>query len=286
MNLAKNSFYVTDPKGNVKKLAATMDSGARFNSSMTQVLFSSDNILYISVKGGEPQELEGFESDYLGYLYAPQFGNWATNAGRALRGKVESVTLRFKSLNTRYYMGVSHLGYLDQNWIAREISANAESSWLSKDEGTLFYCENGLLYMLEHGKLTEPILIPTKEGVYAYAVTNDGKALYYTDSDGTLWYQKVNGEPKHVAEDVAFVRITHDNYAIFCVDADAHGVGTVYGCKNGKNKKLLFENCRYRDIQQHVTLLNVQNKNEEGKYDIYAAQSGLNFSKVAEAVSW
>lgn len=280
VDTAKSSLYVTDTAGNQKKLAVNVDlsDSLKFNSKMTQVVFYSENKWYVSVKGSEKQEMGGIIPDALSFVYAP-YNESRSFIKHTVHGVEGIFIARFNRLNDLYYVGWGNVGYLDKGWNSRVISTKTSTSYLSKGAKRLFYCEDGTLYIVEEEKSFEPVSVPTKGKIKSYAVTHNGKAVYYIDQADTLWYQKISGKPKRIAEDVQTVDITHDDYALFCID------DSIFGCKNGKGKKLLVEDGVVRNVKQNVTLLRVQNKNTEGTYDIYAANRGLDFTKIAEAVS-
>lgn len=278
---AKSGLYATNTKGDTKKISAkvSISEPIFFNTDMAQIMFLSDAKWYVSIEGGEKIRL-GTEYYDMNPVFSP-YADASTNAGSALSNGQSIQTLRFQNLYNQYYTHDETLYYLQKNWTLSKFGTKITNGvQLTEERDMLYYATNNSLYSRGSSTKSERSRITAdladKE---AWAITPDGRGCYYVDESDALWYQSSKDKKVRVADDVYDVYVTHDGSALFLADYGS-GVGTLYGCTNGKNKKLLFEDCSRIDLYTNGTVLYVKNDGDE--YSIYAAEKGLDFENIAD----
>ena len=199
-NTTNSALYATDLKGTEeKKISAEVD-GLIINAKGTECFFNSEGKTYISVNGGEKQKVSGDElqllmpdqGEIMGYSYYSDYVNVNT----------------FK--NTVVYLQKSgsqaEIGYINDKYKYTRLERNASKILLAHDAKNIFYINGETLYAKtidEDSKETE-----ISDDVYTYAVSRNGKTVYYVDSEGDLYQISVrdNAVAQKLSSDIIEVQ--------------------------------------------------------------------------------
>lgn len=285
----KDCLYVSNMNGEVKKLSANINPSGRyfFNSNMTQLIFSADGKWYLSVNGADKVKLTESDSDWL-YSVAPQGCPRLSNAGRSENGPAYIYPL--KNLTGHYFQEYDgKLFYINEkNRPADVICERTNFAQLTDDESALFYTEQqGNRYIACKTENTEfSAIVQIAEGTSPFIFTSNGETVHYCDNENTLWYQRADEKPKHIADDVHYFTLSHDNYVLFITDY-SNSSGILYGCANGKDPQQILSDCfSVPTIYPTVSIIYANYDKASGTFDIYTADNGMNFEKIEEGAHW
>lgn len=278
------AFYLADLSGNVTELAAGPWSFFVLNQDHTQLIYCGDGDWYVVDHGEKIKISDLKESTVISaevYMVTP----YGAAAKDVVYGSV--ITYGVENLAGNYYINTPHgeLCYVDENWEAHAIAGllTAMTTYgLSRDGSTLCYVEENTLYQVKNGDAEHKEQLA--QNVIDYAVTSDGKAVYYLDDQNALWYQEGTGKAEKIANSVQRLHITHDNYLLFLTTPFGEP-GDLYAVKNGSDPKQIADRVEYVVIASNATYyLQVT---EEGDYthDLYGTKKGTNFRFVTKD-SW
>jgi hypothetical protein len=245
--MGESSLYVTNLKGEKKKIASNINNFA-VNADGTQVIFESEDKWYASVKGDEKIRIEGVSSSVSSF--APLNGN-------------ES----FKN-NTfiAYADGELAIYTVNGKWSAEKLAGGIDDLRISVDGETIYYLKNDKLYILGEDEAIE-------DEVKTFVLTTDGAAVYFISEDDTLYYKKGTKDKKRIADDIATIRMTYDDYALFIDEDDV-----LYASNGGSAAKKLCEDVKrvytcidytyyYGDADSSADTVNVYIASKKTKFE-------------------
>ena len=245
--MGESSLYVTNLKGEKKKIASNFNNFA-VNADGTQVIFESEDKWYASVKGDEKIRIEGVSSSVSSF--APLNGN-------------ES----FKNnMFIAYADGELAIYTVNGKWAAEKLAGGIDDLGISADGETIYYLKNDKLYILGEDEAIE-------DEVKRFVVTTDGAAVYFISEDDTLYYKKGTKDKKRIADDIATIRMTYDDYALFIDEDDV-----LYASNGGSAAKKLCEDVKrvytcidytyyYGDADSSADTVNVYIASKKTKFE-------------------
>lgn len=245
-NTENEGIYVKYLDGNSKKLGTNSGQYFYFNKEHTQLQFSVNGNWYVSDDGNEKIKL--FEECEYGnvittsktgyiydYLYIPTVVSAKTfniytkaidNFGDAYY---------FKRSNKEESAGKFDIYFVDEEWNSALIEEDVLAGFkVDKTRKDVSYIKNNRLYKVEDKNYQDPFEIAND--VTNFVMSSNGKYFYYIDSENMLWFKNNKGEEKKIAENVAELHITHDDYALFLEEDDI-----LYSSYRGKEKKRIAE---------------------------------------------
>ncbi len=288
-NTDKDGLYIYDMKGDSTKLSVGVGGTFVFNRDNTEMIFTaSDGDCYISIKGGDKQKLgSGMIVPIIpgtaqhGTLYTLYSG-----------GVFSAATYGVETLSEMFYYNTSAgtIVYLEDDVETERVASSVTygSVSISDDGKTLYYMRDDTLYRVKENDIDESVEIA--EDVNTFAMSRDGKSAYYIDEDDALWFAKGTKKPKKVADDIVSVAVTHDGYAMFIGEYSySSNSGVLYACKNGGKKTQVLDDAYTSSSYSLLPLSSVTYcfagyNSETGTVDMYAVESGTEFTLVVEGM--
>jgi ribosomal protein L40E len=266
-----SSLYMVNKKGEKgDKIASALDCIDYVNKEHTEIIFYSDGKTYISIKGGEKQKLS---SDHLSSgTYNKIVRNLSITTGSIY-------IVDTAHLLPGYYSGQ----YINAKYENEKIVPDDARSIKTDGNNTFYYIKSDNLYRVKSDKNAEREKIASD--VAAYAVSQDGKYIYYINTDEELYCIKGNADAKKIAEDVDELRVSKDGAAFFLVDYADHE-GELYACINGKDKQKVASEV-YRIIVSGDNVyyrINYDEKDET--FDVYIRTGGVQFTPMVSGVRY
>ena len=284
---AKESLYITDKNGNSNKISSDISSYTfEFNKDLSQVLFNTESGLYAAVRGGEKQKITssiasipypiacygGFEGIYYNSLENENLYAYGT-----------SMILPEANFIGQFFYSYSNCEVfkIGRDWTYEKVVGDVQDIRVDKKNSTLYYLDSGddLYRVRLAGNIVSDRI---KNDVYQFEITTSGTDVYYIDEDDALFYQKGNGKPKKIADDVDEIAMTHDDYLLYLVEYKDYS-GEVYYCKGGK-KKLINDECYYMRPMIGVTFLGTNFDGSDDTCDIYVTGRGVGYNLILQEV--
>ncbi len=287
----KDALYVTNLKDDSNKIDSDVDGSYVFNKDHTEIMFTTDSGLFVSVKGGDKQKISS--KDYMAYyvgLYANYTYYSSANSG--------ALTYNLSSLKGQYYYQGDAIIKIDNKWSADKVINNVYDFSISDDLKTVYYTnDSDTLYFAKLDGKYEATKV--KADVTSFSCTRDGKAVYFVVDYDALYYQKGKSDNVKIATDVNRMRVSNDGIVYFIMDYDSSdSTGTLYYSKAGKDKQKVASDVYsiYCDINTVIYYDNYES--EEGyddvtyiysysySYDVNIAKGGTKFKKILEEVGY
>lgn len=256
---------------NGEKIKLTSDVNSIYyetNIYGNQLMFTSGGNTYVSMDYGEKQKVCSDEIAYIcGY-------------------DVEDFSSIF--CRTVWDSGTYSLYYLNNDLEMQSVAKRVASYSVSLDGTTIAYQkENGGLYKVTAAKPDEEEKIASE--VNTFVLSSNGKTVYYTDKDNTLYISN-GGECERLLDEVYSLRITSDNdvYVIIEYDQDSMG-GVLYhitgdkyekvtGASNVKSVSVVGDCVYYRANGSRI-------KDDEIIYDLYVKnKNDKKFKLISDGV--
>ncbi|MCQ2494163.1 MAG: DUF5050 domain-containing protein, partial [Lachnospiraceae bacterium] len=287
----KNALYVTNLKDDSNKIDSDCDGTFVFNKDHTQLMYTTDNGLFVTVKGGDKQKVssKSYLPVYIG-IYANQYAYLDNNGG--------AYTFNIASLNNQYYVLGDSLIFVDKKWSSDKVINNVDDIEFSKDLKTVYYTnDNGTLYTCKlDGKYDSTKI---KSDVTSFSMTNDGTSVYYIVDNDSLYYQKAKGDSTKIASDCRSVSVSNDGIAFFMLDYDSEDeTGVLYYSKGGKDKQKVASDVYsyYCDVNTVIYYDNYEYESNYDEdtwvysysmtYDVNIAKGGTKFTKILENIGY
>lgn len=239
----KQGLYVFNEKGESEKIQNDVTVKA-VNADSTEILFSSGEKLYVSVKGGEKQKLFSLEQPY-GYKMVGTYKSNHLSASYITYYDMKNFNHFY--LNT----GNSILYYVDEKYETTKIASSVDSAYTTENEKTVYYEKNGSIYAYSLSTQEAEKVIKDMGEETDFIVSADGKEIYYINEDGELCCY--DGEEIVVVEEdgdeVEGMGITRDGTLIYLFDMTSYentsySVGDLYYWqKGGRAKQLASDVC-------------------------------------------
>lgn len=248
----ETSLYTINKKGDPQKLGQ-VKYVEYLNRDHSQIIFSDDDRVYVSIKGKEKIKLSDSIDDII---------TECTNSG---------VTLSLKDVKGMVYTNGSHVFKINNTYETYKLKSSVIDPSISDDGKTLFYIkEKGSSYSLYSERIgTEnPILLCDDiYGAHSYTATYDGKYVYYVDGDDTLYVVQSNGnDKKRVYDDVEGIAgILHNGTVLFCADKTDDEY-TLYSVTGKKEKVRISDDVSGFEIRGNTAYyMTDKTKNDDGK---------------------
>ena len=284
---AKAALYITDKNGNSNKISADLSYYSfAFNKDLSQVMFVTENGLYASVRGGDKCKISS-NTDGMPYplaCYGPQediFFYGISNENSYTYG-----TAMIYPEST--FIGQFFYSYLDKevfkigrDWSYEKTVGDVQDIRVDRKTSILYYTNSDdTLYRV---RLAGNIISDKiKEDINEFEISGSGSDVYYIDEDYALYYQKGNGKPRKIADDVDDISMTYDDYLLYVTDYSDHS-GELYYCKGAKKKKLNDE-CGYMRPLKGATFFGCNYNSKNDTYDIYVTGKGVGFNLILQEV--
>lgn len=272
---SNSRLYMLNAKGNSEKLQSDV-TVMGVNPDGTEIAFYNGSSVCVSVKGSEKKKL--FSADYAYRLYAVNTYTYSlTPSGFA----------------AHFYLDAAGniLYYVDKNFEIKKIASSVTKAYVTEDEKTVYYVKNGSIYVYKLSSEEDEKLI---KDFYSYsglfAVTPDGKAIYYVNEDKELCYY--NGKETTVIEEdgdeVHSLYLHNDGTLFYLFDMNYnyngdYSAGDLYYYQKGGKVKALASDV-YDVRMGYNTLLYITYDGDEWEY--FVSRSGIKFQsafKVGEA---
>lgn len=270
INYDDNGLYVLNSKGKSTKLADDVGSEFLFNRDLSQLIFSSEDSVYVTVSGKEKVRLSG--SDMYLRLASPAASMSRDQTGSYYYYSYDITTYGVSSLAGKFYAADGdRLIYINKKWEPVMVADGISSSVfaISKDGGAICYVRNGQLYKVTAKTVSDPVFIA--DGAAAVQLTSDGKDVYYVDDSGVLWYKSGKKEPVRVADGVdPSIVITSDDHLLFLADCSSDS-GVLYSVKDGGKKKKISDDAYDLRVDGDVAYYMSGRSGNDQTGDLYAA---------------
>ena len=274
-------LLVTNAKGEVKQLANKPDITFVLNQDSTQLMFTTDDGIYVTEQGGTPKqctnigvEVEMYRPDL---IMKNQFSN--SQGYHIYVYGTETLANHF------YYNYVTnYVFYLNEAWKANMIFTKEVGSYGIATDGVKgYFTVGGVLYGFD-GTEGETKAQVVKESVKKVKLTSDGKFLYYIDSDGVLWCKDLSDTKaaQLVAKDVNsfYFTMSHDDYLLFKIE------DTLYACKDGGVATKIAENVKRAFVEGNGTYYYANLNQMKNTCDLYGTTEGISFSLILQQAEY
>lgn len=222
----EDELYTLNTKGDKNKLSNDVRRQS-FNNDYSEVLFiTNDGGTYLSVKGKDKSKI----SSDMAYILLPS--------------GVSSVS---NSYNISSFKNQAFLALTDSDNVVSIVNSKGESESvvkkvsnvsISNDGKTIFYTKNDKLYRSDLKADAEGVeLVKDISSNAKYAITPDGKGVYYIDDDEILRYTTNGKKNEKILDDVNSVVVTNKGVALFINDDDE-----LYSTTNGKKASKISQN--------------------------------------------
>jgi len=272
-----DGLYVLDPQGESTRLSSGLDADSPIylNRDHSQILFRARGQHYAVTAGDEKYRVctEG------PFTMADPINHTKT---LRVEGGCSLITLATDALNGKFYTGGTSLFYLDEAWEPHLISQEADSRrvQMTWDGQILYYLSQGNLFRVDAGSQEAPQ--PVAGDVHDYAITASGEALYFMDSEGSVWYRTPKAMPILVAEGARTLHLTHDDHCLILTEDGERGF-LAHASFAGSAAQPLISHVH--EIRMTPTAVYVSRYYDPrtGLCDIYAATEGLTFTQIVDA---
>ncbi|MBO7403173.1 MAG: hypothetical protein J6U10_09310, partial [Lachnospiraceae bacterium] len=255
-------------KGSKRTVIARDFSGGRivFNKNLTQILFSNDDKVRLSVNGKDPA---GLTKGTLSGI--------ALNAYTVTQSTRTGFTVEIVYKNTlkgALLVNSENVYYIKNLKTAEKVinGENISSLAVSYDYKSLLYIKDDNVYYMSNIK--NPDKVKKVADLEDYDVSNftaskDLKSFYF-ESDDNLYFAKRGGKVKLIAEEVTTVGYDYLTDTIYYFKDYSNGdVADLYGSKGGrKNKKVAKKALEVDTTRGDVPIVYRENKNDDYA-DIY-----------------
>ena len=278
-NTDNDAIYMTKANDPEKvKLAPSGGSSVQTNADRSEILFcTDDDKAYICVKGGEKVKL--LESQWCSPLYPDGTTAVKTFIGIPLTYDTSDDCGMFyisKKLEAeKIAKGVDSEYSLDYAYGITGVRIYPTVKEIVGD--TLYYTKSGKLYMSSASEGYEPEKIASD--VINFAVTKDGKHVYYIDEENTLWCY-TGGDPKKIADDVYRFNFGTFGSSVFFLTDYADYTGTLYSCSDGKNKTRIADEVIYVEYNSNEINYFVVESREDASCSFYTSADGKKFTCI------
>lgn len=261
------SLYVRSGEEDTKLMQQT-DGSAKlhFNRDYSEALFTYDGKTYISKSGQDKEKISG--KAVLAIL-RPQFSGGAAHRGVASYDlkNFAGVVLSMDDGSLLYVDGKGESSTLTGSCRQAAVTENGRHVFMVSESGTLF--RRALTMDSDKEQIAGDV-----EG---FAVTKDGRAIYYVNADEELFYLSGASRPKKVADDVSpGLCLTADGTLYFFVDYSGNS-GTLYYSRNG-GKRVKVSDDAYDVFATASGVFYCANySSASGTYDVYRSVGGSRF---------
>jgi len=278
-------------KGEMEKICNEPESVIT-NLDYTELLITVNSKAYISINGGERQKIGNYR-----FIY-PLLPDDAVNGSSILN--ITTAVKSFAEMLMIYQNddGEYGIGYLDKKYEMHEIVDGIDfgeyysyydgTIYVTDDFSSVYYIRNGSLYVANKKSDFEPEKLTSK--VSGFEVAPNGKKVYYINNDDELIC--LNNAGKKSAEKITIAEYVHSFVMtskgnVFFIADYSSGSGTLYRCKDGKNKVRVADDVAsvyaYSKYVKYYTESDPDNYNA---FDIYMSTNDKSFKKIAEEVSY
>ena len=240
-----------------------MDGWFYLNRDFTSIAYNRSGSAYISVNGGEKQEMD---EDSLYDVLTPNDIQYIRTGGQ------NSISIGVTSLLDRMYAfyneddDTTRFAYVDKNLKVTDLGEI--SGYLSYPKVAVSYEGKSFAYVNDDGDIVyysdlrdlkkDPVTIEGDSSVLSVLTDGDMKAIYFVDDENTLWVSEGGKEPIEIATDVDsdYFNLSADAKTLFFLaDTDTNPdseatEGTLYSYVLGKDKEP-------RDIEDGVEFFRV-----------------------------
>ncbi len=274
----KQAIYVTDKKYNSNKLATNTASSFVFNRDCTQIVFCSDSDMYLSENGGEKVLLK--EKSHLDFYPLKVFAN---DAFMTLRENQSWIGLsNVKDFRACYCLFLEDIVYIDDSLNCEKVVNNYIDFDIDKKLKYVYYTTDDLaLYAKKLG--TDTTAVKLADDVFRIVAAPNGKKVYFTNSEGTLFSCTPKGKTKKIADDVYVFNVTYDNKLLYMSNDSDDGTYFLYSV-GAFGKKELISDKAVESIfcYPHSTMFKDNLNNET--FDVHIAGKGTDFNTVLNNV--
>lgn len=226
------NLILVDKKGNDEVLEKDVDDYIGLNSDGTELMFVKDGKTYVSVKGKEKQKVSGSEVYSVLIKGENTYGN---------------DYYPVKSFKKAIVVMSGEVAVLSNKYEAETIVDLDRFYGITDDLSAVYYSDGGDLYYAKAKKNAKGKKLA--EDVKQFAMSNDGKNIYYINEDDELCYIKGNGKAKVIDDDpdvsLSYAYVSGSN--LYAADDD-----TWYCIKGKKSQKLKVDGLTYSSSSDAV----------------------------------
>jgi hypothetical protein len=187
---AKNSSYyvMLGNDGEKQKLGDDIDV-YYFNKDLSQMVYESNGKTYAIIKGDEKISLSGAIESFI----------LPDNTMKI------SHIIGVKSFANTLYISGEDIIRIDDKFEASSVAKKFNSNknrYLASDGKTLLYTKSDDLYKIDALNKNATAIKLVDGNVTNFEAVNKGSAVYFINEENELYYQKGNGKPVHIADDV------------------------------------------------------------------------------------
>jgi len=268
-----SAFYIKKGvKADKSKLGEADYNCCFFNRDYSQVIISTYDAAYVSVKGGEKIKITGGVSDILtadNILY--RYNNDGNSYVYDLSGFKNAVYIS----GTDVYMMKG--GKFEKTSVVKGVF----NTRLTRDGKWLFYVDgSGNLKRASVKNTDADKLTVTKNFGNEYAITKDGNSVYYINKEKELFLKKAtaDGDGKKVDDDVNGKLVIADSGKAFYLKEFSNSSGGLLYSASGAKKKKIKEGVG--ELWSSGTSVFFSINMGDKYYDVYRSGGGNSFKKI------
>lgn len=270
-NNSSMDIYVMRGKKETKLVPDAYNiSQMTFNKDYSQVIYSYDGKTYISVKGNDKKRLA---SDTADILLPDNCQVKTTSITKTIGAKSFAKTL-VATFDAVYY--------LNAKFETNKIVSNFDWVKVSSDMSQLAYIDySDDLHLVTNLSKEKPkdLEFDKAEDVDGFALTDDGKTIYYVNDDEELYSIKKSNKPKKIADDVNASYLATIGKKLFFL-VDYKNTGTMF-YSTGSNKVELKNADEVSNFYKYGNGI-IFNTSDGGESITYGTTNGTKIDKLFE----
>jgi hypothetical protein len=225
------------------------------------VICENDSKAYISRNGGKREPLSGSISMLL------------TPSGTSYyHSSIVSVYGISNFANTFYRRDDGDIIRINGRYETDSIAKEVYEVYLAQDGNTLTYSRNENIYKVNGKKSKDDATQIVDGDVFTFLATIDGRAVYYINEDGEIFYQKGTGKSVSVTNDVTGFDFTLFKGKTFYYVSDDE----LYVSSGGKGKRVDGFNGEVKGVSGGMHTLSVT-ADDDGEILFYRSTDGKKF---------
>ena len=267
--LKGNALYSCTIKEGASKVASDIRAIRMTNNDASEILFASDNKMYISINGGEKIKVGNY--DYL----RPSVSNvlYRNNYATGVEYGIDSL------LNILYLSPEGDLLYFNNKFETTKISSKVKGYPKLTSNNSVFYLnETNRLYSVvinnKGGGATPELLA---KDVESWAVTSDGATIYYIDNEHVLWCRSGLSEPVHIEDSVYKLSMTQKDVLLYIAASDSE-LTMGYVKNKGQDKAVIDSNVT--SLRMTPNTVYYEKVGDNDGQDIYISDGTEKFARI------
>ncbi len=227
---SKNLYY-----GNGKKelrIGENVDATVYLSADASDILFSSGGASYVYTGGKEAVKLADAVLSPVTCMYLS-----ACSSLPFLSDDTTAICIGLRALRSKFYMDADkNLYYVNKKYGAQKLKDGVETAICAVNGKRVYYvCDNQLTVCASNGKSSV-----IAEDAGQFAMSKNGRYLYYVDSSGVLWSKHGRMRAKQIAEQADRFSVSGSDYLFYTTVRD-ESARDLYALRGGGKPRLISE---------------------------------------------